>query len=93
MRDHVKIFAEQMEEKLQSKDKEYGTEGYMTSDCSLTFLTLRLEGEFYELLDSLNQNNQLGITEEAIDIANFAMMIYHKIKGKEQCQKQNQKQP
>lgn len=82
MRDHVKIFAEQMEEKLQSKDKEYGIEGYMTLDCSTAFLILRLESEFYELLDSLNQNNQAGIEKEAVDIANFAMMIYHKARRK-----------
>jgi NTP pyrophosphatase (non-canonical NTP hydrolase) len=75
VRESVKWFAEQMENKLKENDKKGGWD-----DCNIYWLIQRIREETNELLSAVNLNRDLGATKEniigeAADVANFAMMI------------------
>lgn len=75
VRESVKWFAEQMENKLKENDKKGGWD-----DCNIYWLIQRIREETNELLSAVNLNRDLGVTKESIireasDVANFAMMI------------------
>lgn len=75
VRESVKWFAEQMENKLKENDKKGGWD-----DCNIYWLIQRIREEINELLSAVNLNRDLGATKEniireAADVANFAMMI------------------
>lgn len=75
MREQVKWFAEQMENKLKENDHKGGWD-----DCNVYWLWQRLQDESGELLTAINLYRDLGadkndIIKEAADVANFAMMI------------------
>jgi len=68
IRIELQKFSQAMEQKLQLNDhKEHW------SDCSNEWLFHRLLEEISELYDSINQD--INIADEAVDVANFAMMI------------------
>jgi NTP pyrophosphatase (non-canonical NTP hydrolase) len=75
IREEVKWFSEQMENKLKANDDKGGW-----SNCDLFWLVDRLKEEVDELENSLyNYRSLIGtkleIIEEASDVGNFAMMI------------------
>jgi len=68
MRDSVRFFAEAMEEKLKLNDHKGGWENM---DCN--HLTERLLDEVAEMKAALTPESCMA---EAIDVANFVMMIW-----------------
>ncbi len=68
IRVEVSHFVEAMESKLKQNDDRDGWQ-----DCSMEYLLGRLAGECVELNKAVDSGE--GILEEAIDVANFAMMI------------------
>lgn len=81
MRRVVQDFAEAMEKKLAEKDAEYGT---TWTTCSIEFLYDRLMREIEEFKEEYHGVPVFIETEESIkelvDIANVAMMLYHRIR-------------
>lgn len=69
-RKEVTDFAKKMEAKLVQNDFKGGWE-----KCSTHYLIQQLREELRELEDAYSNSNKQNIEEEAIDIANFAMMI------------------
>ena len=76
MRNNIKIFADAMENKLQTKDDEHGQCGWMNSETTIKYLKDRLMEEVQELCVSFDECDSEGVSNECVDIANFAMMIY-----------------
>jgi len=70
MRDEVKQFAEQMEDRLKDNDWKGGWE-----DCSPMWLAEKLLNEAIELNTALLEKNTNKIAHETADVANYAMMI------------------
>ena len=71
MRQVVKWFSEEMENKLNENDDKGGWR-----DCKTSYLLKRLKEETAELEEALlDKAEALKILSEAVDIANFAMMI------------------
>jgi NTP pyrophosphatase (non-canonical NTP hydrolase) len=75
MREQVKWFAEQMENKLKANDHKGGWD-----NCNVYWLWHRIQDESGELLTAINLYRDLGadknnIIEKAANVANFAMMI------------------
>ena len=70
----VKLFAIAMEETLKKHDKrKLGKEEWKKR--RMTWLYAKLIGEVAALGEEIDKKSQSRIFEEAIDIANFAMMI------------------
>ena len=74
VRKEVIQFALAMEEKLKKNDWKGGW-----SNESYTFLTSRLQDEANELFAAIHAGKINGTMEEAVDVANFAMMIYDNV--------------
>jgi NTP pyrophosphatase (non-canonical NTP hydrolase) len=75
VREPVKWFAEQMENKLKENDNKGGWD-----DCNLYWLVNRIKEEVSELERAINIHRDLGdnrleIIRESADISNFSMMI------------------
>lgn len=68
IRIEVSHFAEAMESKLKQNDNKAGWQ-----DCDMEYLLNRLTEECAELDKAVDEDH--GILEEAINVANFAMMI------------------
>jgi hypothetical protein len=77
LRKPVAVFADAMESKLQRRDAEKG--GW--DDVSVEWLCLYLETELTELKEALVFRDHDLICEEAVDVANLAMMIHDKSLG------------
>jgi len=75
MRSELIEFAEAMEAKLEKNDYKSSWENESTE-----YLIDRLEEEITELLWARHFGGRGGIANEAVDVANFAMMIYNKAK-------------
>ena len=71
MRESVKQFAEAMEKVLARNDHKEGWE-----ECTNLYLIQRMIEEASEVLQMLDAGELGDMAEEAIDVANFAMMIY-----------------
>ncbi len=75
IRDSVMRFAEAMEAELKENDHKGGWK-----ECNIHYLIGRLRNECVELEDVLwgrrEMSGNKGIRNEAVDIANFAMMIF-----------------
>lgn len=82
MRKSVKIFSEKMETKLKRKDDSHGENGWLEPQTTVSFLIDRLKEEVIELDEAFEDSNNKGISEEAVDIANFCMMISDRIRGR-----------
>ena len=82
MRKSIKIFAEKMEAKLKTKDEERGEYGWLDSNTDINFLMNRIREEFIELERDFKDCFQDGVASEAVDIANFAMMISDRLRGR-----------
>jgi len=87
MRKPIEIFANKMETKLQAKDDERGECGWLSSNCSVRFLFNRLKQEIIELDSAFGDCNPCNLEEECIDVANFAMMISDRIRGRKNSTK------
>jgi NTP pyrophosphatase (non-canonical NTP hydrolase) len=71
VREEVKWFAEQMEEVLRKNDYKGGWQ-----DCTRFDLLCRLYDEATELFGAaVRETSNETIIKEAVDVANFAMMI------------------
>lgn len=71
LRPALRRFAEQMELKLRDNDHKGGWK-----ECSNNYLLKRLLEEYQELLKTLAPGGlSFYTTDEAVDVANFAMMI------------------
>lgn len=75
VRESVKWFAEQMENKLKENDKKGGWD-----NCNIYWLIQRIKEETGELLKAVDLHRDLGaskehIIQESADVANFAMMV------------------
>lgn len=87
MRKEVKWFAEKMEEILSRNDRERGNDGWKGED--VIWLLGRIEDETEELIKALKKagfedveyapnltfDERASIIKEAVDIANFCMMV------------------
>jgi NTP pyrophosphatase (non-canonical NTP hydrolase) len=67
------IFAQDMESSLAKHDEERGPTGWRNK--SLAFLFYRLHQEVLELHEVILSGDSRNIRSEAVDVANFAMMI------------------
>lgn len=75
IRDPLREFAEAQEVTLREHDWDRGRLGWRTSD--MDFLLHRLKEEVAELEQAIaNPRDCYGIMREAVDVANFAMMIW-----------------
>jgi len=76
-------FSDDMERKLRAHDDDRGDHGWC--DESPRWLLERLKDEVLELEYELNRPELLVplATEEAVDVANFAMMIHDVLKREE----------
>lgn len=77
LRPAVQKFAEAMERKLRTHDKDRGEDGWQNADPESLFG--RLKEETVELEMALRRDGRLESLEsqaEAVDVANFAMMIW-----------------
>lgn len=75
LRPAVRVFAEAMEVRLRENDYKGG---WGKTRCSIDYLERRLVQEFVEYMGNKaceTGNNPEG---ECVDIANFAMMLYHR---------------
>ena len=70
IRPSVLNFAEMMETVLKKNDHKGGWD-----DCDWKYLRGRLKDELKELENAYAENNGEEVTREAVDVANFAMMI------------------
>lgn len=75
LRPELAEFVEAMEAKLAKNDYKTSWEGE-----SLEYLLGRLIDEQRELMKAFRAGH--GIDDEAVDVANFCMMIYSKVKEK-----------
>ncbi|MCK5605453.1 hypothetical protein KAR91_26410 [Candidatus Pacearchaeota archaeon] len=74
MGDEVSVFAELMRSRLQERDKKY--HGKTWKDDTIESLFIHLQEEVKELTEVLQSGGTLNdIRNEAVDIANMAMMI------------------
>ena len=80
MRKPIEDFADAMEYKLSSLDAEKGTEGWRGSNCSVRQLKNALAEELRELEDAFDDCTPDALAWECVDVANFAMMIYDRIR-------------
>lgn len=71
IRPEVMIFAGEMEQKLRKNDHKVHW-----SKCGLVYLINGLQGELDELKTAYSEKNDMAIVDEAVDVANFAMMVY-----------------
>lgn len=77
LRPAVRKFAEAMERKLQEHDHDRGEDGWLADDPAS--LLPRIEEELEELKDACSPwhfSQAERARDEAVDVANFAMMIY-----------------
>lgn len=70
LREPVQWFADRMEAKLRLNDHK----GHW-SNCGFPYLDRRLDDKVYELKHARSNLNYGGMIEEAVDVANFALMI------------------
>jgi len=71
VREEVHDFAEAMEKVLKENDDKEGWE-----ECSNLYLVQRLVEETSELLKMMDAGELDDMCKEAVDVANFAMMIF-----------------
>lgn len=74
MRPSVQRFAEAMERKLRKHDADRGSDGWIDDDPH--DLLERVHDEYMECAFALNRNGYRKAHKEAVDIANFAMMVF-----------------
>lgn len=79
LREAVKTFACQMELTLQEHDEERGEDGWRGE--TIWFLIQRAQDELEELYKAYKDCRPLKVCEEAIDVANFCMMISDNLKS------------
>ena len=74
IRPELMRFVEKMEAKMQSHDEKRGDSWKKES---LSYLIVRLQQEVVELHEAISNNKSNDeISKEAVDIANFSMMIF-----------------
>lgn len=71
LRESLQNFAEAMEQKLRKNDHKGGWEG-LSFEMLLDYLKL----ELHELEVALKHESPKDVAKEAVDIANFALMIW-----------------
>jgi len=74
LRPAVQTFAEAMEKKLRKHDKDRGSDGWLNE--SNNYLLERAFDEWIELREATQRLNTKNTRQEAVDLANFAMMIF-----------------
>jgi hypothetical protein len=79
MRGLLRIFAEEMERKLKTKDEEHGEAGWLNGGTTVRFLKDRLTEEMRELYSAFDDCNKDELLDECLDVANFAMMIHSRL--------------
>ena len=85
MRKAVETFAEAMEARLKENDHKGG---WGEDKCSLEYLEYRLVeemGEYFAQRAKGGMVSYFNIEPELVDIANFAMMLYHRMLDNESC--------
>jgi NTP pyrophosphatase (non-canonical NTP hydrolase) len=75
VRPQLQAFAEAMERKLRLKDGRKQWQDYKAEGNFAWFLC-RLQRESVELLNAIASGDMRDIRDEAVDVANFCMMIY-----------------
>ena len=83
MREAVKTFAEAMEATLVENDHKGG---WSEDKCSLEYLEYRLieeVGEYFAIRAKGGVESYFNVEPELVDIANFAMMLYHRMLNNE----------
>ncbi len=91
LRPEVSEFAQAMEAKLRTHDDDRGDEW---KEMSIRSLRLRLYGEVRELQEAIDKFERTVeidpaalelVRAEAVDVANFAMMIWNVVSGEEEA--------
>ena len=80
LRDEVDKFSQAMEDKLRTLDEERGEAGWLNGSTTIAYLLAALEAEVRELRAGFSDCDQENVLEESVDVANFAMMIYSRVK-------------
>jgi len=78
LREELREFADAQESVLRVHDEDRGDSW---RDASVAWLFHRLEGEVGELQDAFNDCLPERVRMECLDVANFAMFIFSKLKG------------
>lgn len=78
LRPSVRVFAEAMEERLRENDDKGG---WGKNECSIEYLERRLIEEFAEYLGEKSCETGNSPAWEAVDMGNFAMMLFHRHNG------------
>ena len=79
LREPIVDFANQMEERLEELDGEKGTEGWLDPTCRISYLENKLQDKTRKLRNYFDDMDQIGVDKTCTDIANFAMMICHRL--------------
>lgn len=69
-------FSELMLKKIELRHNRYAPMGWETMDTK-RLITL-LKGELLELEEALGENDKSHVQDEALDVANYAMFLWHK---------------
>lgn len=80
MRRAVESFSHVMEEKIAIHDDTKGTEGWLEPATTVDFLVNRLEDEMDKVNAAVIDCDSEMLANTCVDIANFAMMIYDRLK-------------
>ena len=75
MREQVKSFSKDMERVLKKNDEKHGWD-----NLTIHWLLYRLKEETDELRMELTNQDKASAMREAIDVANFAMMIWDNLR-------------
>ena len=76
-REELKQFNQAMVERLEEKSEDH--HGWDETQCTMKFLVDRLNDQAQEVLRGFNNSDIQKMKEEAVDVANFAFMIYDRL--------------
>lgn len=79
MRNEIKTFAEEMEQVMSENDKRKGDSW---KEMNINHLLHLLGREYFELNTAVDLNLEELELKELVDIANFCMMIWNRLKEK-----------
>jgi len=78
----LNVFSGKMEKRLQEKDNEKGEEGWLVEGTTVKYLFGHMECRMKEIEAAMLDCDLKNIEKGCIDIANYAMMISDRIRGR-----------
>lgn len=78
----IVIFAQKMEERLLENDEEKGATGWLNEGCTVRYLHDSLTEKLSQARQAMNDCSIYDLDKRCVDIANFAMMISDRLRGR-----------